>query len=172
MNLHPPLLHTENHERISAPIKAEKRITLNMLTIQLIELPLRTTWTANEPSQRAHSTFPFLLAQENENTSSVYFELDAGDQLGTHTDSAEEVLFIVEGKVEVTVGDESAVVEGPALALVPEMVPHNLNNVGNYRAKVLGFFPSRHIVATFDNAWLPDEANVIDTAQLAELMAE
>lgn len=143
-----------------------------MLAIQLNELMLRTTWTANEPKQRAHSTFPFLLAQENENTSVVYFELNPGDQLGTHTDSAEEVLFIFEGKVEVTVGDESAVVEAPALALVPTLAPHNLNNIGSVRAKVAGFFPARHIVATFDNAWLPDDTNIIDTAIIAEMMAQ
>lgn len=143
-----------------------------MLAIQLNELPLRTTWTDNEPKQRAHSTFPFLLAQENENVSMVYFELNPGDQLGTHTDSAEEVLFIFEGKVEVTVGDESVVVEAPALALVPTMVPHNLDNVGDSRAKVTGFFPSRHLVATFENAWLPDNAHVINTEQLAQMMAQ
>jgi quercetin dioxygenase-like cupin family protein len=143
-----------------------------MLTIQLNELPLRTTWTAKVPNQRAHSTFPFLLAQENENISLVYVELNPGDQLGTHTDSAEEVLFIFEGSVEVTVGDEKAVVEAPALALVPTMVPHNLENVGETRAKVAGFFPSRNIVATFDNAWLPDDSNVVDTAQIAEFMAQ
>jgi quercetin dioxygenase-like cupin family protein len=143
-----------------------------MLTIQLNELPLRTTWTANVRNQRAHSTFPFLTAQENENISLVYFELNPGDQLGQHTDSAEEVLFIVEGKVEVSVGDEKAVVEAPALALVPTMVPHNLENVGATRAKVAGFFPSRDIVATFDSAWLPDDTNVIDTAQIAEFMAQ
>jgi quercetin dioxygenase-like cupin family protein len=143
-----------------------------MLAIKLNELPLRTTWTENEPKQRAHSTFPFLLSQENENVSMVYFELNPGDELGTHTDSAEEILLIFQGKVEVTVGEETAVVEAPALALVPTMLPHNLNNVGSIRAKVAGFFPSRHIVATFENTWLPDDANVIDTEQIAQAMAQ
>ncbi len=141
-----------------------------MLTINLNALPLRTTWTENVPSQRAHSTFPLLGSQENENISLVYFELEAGDQLGTHTDSAEEVLLILEGKVEVTVGDEQAVVEAPSLALVPTMVPHNLRNVGAARAKVAGFFPARDIVATFEQPWLPDGANVVDTAQIATSM--
>jgi len=143
-----------------------------MLAIKLNELPLRTTWTEANPKQRAHSTFPFLLAQENESTSMVYFELNPGDHLGTHTDSAEEILFIFEGKVEVTVGEESVVVEAPALALVPTMMPHNLDNVGDTRAKVAGFFPARNLVATFDNAWLPDNTHVIDTEQIAQMMAQ
>lgn len=143
-----------------------------MLAVQLNELPLRTTWSEVEPRQRAHSTFPFLAAQENEHTSLVYFELNPGDQLGTHTDSAEEILFIFEGTVEVTVGDESVVVEAPGLALAPTMVPHNLDNVGSTRAKVAGFFPSRYLIATFDNAWLPDNSNVIDTKQIAEALVQ
>ena len=75
-----------------------------MLSVNLNELPLRTTWTKDEPKQRAHSTFPLLMARENEYTSTVYVELNPGDQLGTHTDSAEEILFIFDGTVEVTVG--------------------------------------------------------------------
>ncbi|MBZ0294670.1 MAG: cupin domain-containing protein [Anaerolineae bacterium] len=143
-----------------------------MLTVQLNDLPLRTTWTKGESRQRAHSTFPFLLAQENKGISLVYFELNPGDHLGTHTDSAEEVLFIFEGTVEVTVGEEEVTVEAPALALVPTLVRHNLKNVGDTRAKVAGFFPAKQIIATFDHAWLPDDTHIIDTAQLGELMVQ
>lgn len=137
-----------------------------MLSVKLNELPLRTTWTEDVPGQRAHSTFPFLGAEENEKTSVVYFELDPGNELGSHTDSAEEVLLILAGSVEVTVGGEKSIVEAPSLALVPTMVPHNLRNLGTGRAKVAGFFPARHTVATFENAWLPDNANVVDTEQI------
>jgi quercetin dioxygenase-like cupin family protein len=137
-----------------------------MLSVKLNELPLRTTWTENVPAQRAHSTFPFLGAEENEYTSVVYFELDPGNELGSHTDSAEEILLILAGKVEVTVGEAKAVVEAPSLALVPTMVSHNLRNLGEERARVVGFFPARYIVATFDNAWLPDNAHVVDTEQI------
>lgn len=143
-----------------------------MLTVNLNELPLHTTWTENAPQQRAHSTFPFLGAQENENTSVVYVELDPNEELGTHTDSAEEVLLILEGRVEVTVGDETAVVEAPSLALVPTMVPHTLRNVGTSRVKFAGFFPSRYLVATFDNQWLPDNTHVIDTEKMLLSMAQ
>jgi hypothetical protein len=52
------------------------------------------------------------------------------------------------------------------------MVPHNLDNVGSIRAKVGGFFPARHIVATFKNAWLPDNTHVIDTEQVAQMMVQ
>ncbi len=142
-----------------------------MYTVNLQELPLTSSWTKDVPSQRVQSTFPFLGSGENQNVSVVYFELEPGDQLGTHTDSAEEVLFIVEGKVEVTVGDEQAIVEAPSLALVPTLVPHNLRNVGEVKVKVAGFFPVRDTVSVFEQAWLPDETNVIDTAQIAASLA-
>lgn len=141
-----------------------------MLTVNLNELPLKETYVDGVPAQRAYSTFPFLGAQENKETSLVYFELRPGEELGSHTDSAEEVLFIIEGKVEVVVGDESGVVEGPVLALVPTMEPHNLRNVGDVRVKVAGFFPSRYLIATFDNEWQPDGTNIIDTAQIEKMV--
>ena len=142
-----------------------------MLAVELKNIPLKETWTINNPSQRAHSTFPLLGNAENVNTSTVYFELARGNELGAHTDSAEEVLFIVEGRVEVTIGGEKTTVEGPALAVVPEMVPHNLVNRGSGVVKVMGFFPSRYLVATFENEWQPDATHVIDTQKIEEMLA-
>lgn len=141
-----------------------------MLAINLNELPLKETWVNGVPEQRAYSTFPFLGAKENENTSVVYVELQPGEELGSHTDSAEEVLVILKGRVEVIVGDEKGIVEAPSLALVPTMVPHNLRNVGDVPVKFAGVFPSRYLVATFDNEWQPDATHVIDTAQIEQML--
>jgi len=143
-----------------------------MLTVNLNAVPLTHFWAENQPTQRASATFPLLGGQENEQTSVVYFELEPGYELGLHTDSAEEILLILEGRVEVTVGDETGVVEGPALAVVPTMLPHNLRNVGEVQAKVAGFFPVRFIVATFENTWLPNQSNVVDTEQLLASLSQ
>ena len=137
-----------------------------MFTANLNELPLHTTWAENAPQQRAHSTFPLLGSGANENTSVVYVELDPAEELGTHTDSAEEILVILAGRVEVIVGGEKAIVEAPGLAIVPTLVPHNLRNVGSERVKFAGVFPSQYLVATFENKWLPDNTYVIDTEQM------
>ena len=143
-----------------------------MLSINLNELPLKETFVANHASQRAFSSFPFLGSLENQDTSVVYVELNPGEELGTHTDSGEEVLFIFEGRVEVIVGDEQAIVEAPSLALVPEMLPHNLRNVGDVRAKFIGIFPNRYLIATFDHEWQPDGTNIIDTKLIEQMFAE
>lgn len=143
-----------------------------MITVSLNDLELHETWTKNDPEQRCRSTFPLAEALGSENSTLVYFELAPGDHLGRHTDSAEEVLLILSGTVEVSVGEETGQVEQGGFALVPTMVPHDLRNVGEGTAKVLGFFGSPNIVATFDEVWLPDNTPVIDTAAIFAAMAQ
>ena len=92
----------------------------------------------------------------------VYFELEPGYALGTHTDSAEEVLLILQSAVEVTVGEARCRIAAGDLAVVPELVPHNVRNVGTATAKVVGFFPSGHVTATFDEAFLPLRQRVFE----------
>jgi quercetin dioxygenase-like cupin family protein len=47
---------------------------------------------------------PLFLGTGTKNTAVVYFEIEPGYRLGTHTDSAEEILLILEGQVEVSLG--------------------------------------------------------------------
>lgn len=142
-----------------------------MITANLHHLELHETWTENDPTQHCRSTFPLVGALGSENSALVYFELAPGDHLGRHTDSAEEVLLILAGAVEVSVGEETGRLSQGEIALVPTMVPHDLRNVGDETAKVLGFFGSPNIVATFDEVWLPDNTRVIDTAAMFAGMA-
>ena len=60
----------------------------------------------------------------------VYFEVEPGQYLPTHTDSPEEVLYIVAGTGEAHVGDERGVVSAGDLAVIPSMVPHGIRNIG------------------------------------------
>ncbi len=78
----------------------------------------------------------------------VYFELAPGCALGTHTDSAEEVLLVLEGTVEVTVGEATSEAGAGTFVLVPKGAPRNVRNVGDGPARVVGFFPSDHVTAT------------------------
>ena len=65
-----------------------------------------------------------------------------------HRDSAEGLLGL-EGEVEATVGEAHLTLRAGEIAVVPSMVPHGLRNVGQERARVLGFFGSATNVATF-----------------------
>lgn len=138
-----------------------------MVTVDLNKMELNEFVGKDKPTQHCKATFPLLGAHGSKNTATVYFEIEPGDSLGRHTDSAEELLLIMEGEVEVSVGDESCSASKGHLALVPEMVPHDIRNTGSTTAKVLGIFGgANHIVATFDVNWMPADSNVVDTEML------
>lgn len=132
-----------------------------MITARLYADDNHKMWMDADPSLRLRGNFPLHGGTGTENTAVVYFELEPGCALGTHTDSAEEILLIVEGTVEVTVGDETGRIGQGELAVVPEMVPHGVRNVGDTPARVVGFFPSARMVATFEHPFMPMDQRVI-----------
>lgn len=141
-----------------------------MISVELRALPLNETWTDADPAQRCRSTFPLFRAVGTESTAMVYFELDPGNVLGRHTDSAEEVILILEGTVEATIGDERGTLTAGQIAVVPKMLPHDFRNIGEGVVRVVGFFPEARLIATFDNEWLPYRSRVIDTDQIPALV--
>lgn len=138
-----------------------------MTTVNVNEIELNEFIGKEDKKQHCKATFPLIGAHGSKQLATVYFELEPGDNLGRHTDSAEELLIILEGKVEATVGSETKTAISGGLVLVPELVPHDLKNTGNTTAKVLGVFGgANNIVATFDKAMLPTESNIVDTSLL------
>ncbi len=143
-----------------------------MLAVHLSEVSFQEPWVEGVPHQRLRFVFPLLgRGPENEASSVVYFELEPGNELVRHTDSAEELLFIVQGRLELSVGDETRIVEGPSFALVPALAPHGVRNIGSETAKVAGFFAARHVISHFDSVWQPIGTNIVDTAQSEAMMA-
>ena len=98
--------------------------------------------------------YAFPIAAEA-NSAVVYFELDPGAMLETHTDSAEEILLVLEGSVVATVGDESGTLETGGMAVVPAHVPHGARNEGDETARVVGFFTAGTIVSHFAEPFAP-----------------
>jgi quercetin dioxygenase-like cupin family protein len=136
-----------------------------MIKVNVNKLELAEFTGRDNPLQHCRATFPLLGAHGTEHSATVYFELEPGRHLGRHTDSAEELLLILDGTVEVSVGEEKGVLTKGDLALVPVLVPHDLRNTGNDKVRVLGFFGgANHIVSEFDAVWLPVNSNVIDTS--------
>jgi len=136
-----------------------------MLTTDLHQLQLIDFTVPGKPEQRCRATFPLLGSHGTRDLATVYFELEPARELGTHTDSAEELLIILQGEVEVTVGHETGLLGAGQIAVVPKMARHNLRNVGDDTARILGVFGgANHIVATFDESWMPTGSNRVDTA--------
>jgi len=108
-----------------------------------------------DPTIRVRVAFPHSSAVGTASTATVYFELEPGARLGRHIDSAEELLLILEGEGEATVGDESALASVGAIVTVPAMEPHDIRNIGSGPLRVLGFFSASAVVATFDEPTAP-----------------
>lgn len=126
-----------------------------VITVNLNSLPLLEGWYDHDPAVRQRVAFPLFAATGTATTSAVYFELDPGKALGMHTDSAEEILLVLDGTVEATVGAETGQAGRGELVLIPEMVPHSVRNVGQGVARCLGFFSAARVVSTFDQPIMP-----------------
>jgi quercetin dioxygenase-like cupin family protein len=126
-----------------------------MLTASTPKLDLIETSMEGDEEHRVHVEFPVSAATGAAETAVVYFEIDPGHKLATHTDSAEEILYIVQGEGEAHVGDETGRVSAGDLAVVPAMAPHGIRNVGDTRLKVVGFFREATVFSTFPEALMP-----------------
>lgn len=120
-------------------------------------------WYEQDPAMRIRVTFPFFAATGNESTAVVYFEIEPGHYLGTHTDSAEEIVLILAGTVEATLGQETGRLSAGQAALIPAMVPHGVRNVGDEVARCVGFFSSASVISTFDQPMMPLGERVVGT---------
>ncbi len=127
-----------------------------MTTVNLNQLELAEFTGKEDVNQNCKATFPLIGAHGSKDIATVYFEIDPGKNLGTHTDSAEELLVILEGEAIVTIDNEQASAKKGDIVLVPKMVSHNLLNTGTTKVKVLGVFGgANNIVSTFQKEWLP-----------------
>lgn len=134
-----------------------------MYTADLNNLELMEGWATDDESLRMRVTFPVFHAVGAKSTALVYFELEPGDRVGTHTDSAEEILLILEGRAEATVGDEHGTLEVGSIALVPALEPHDVRNIGEGTLRVIGFFSSNSVVSVFEHALQPFGERVVGT---------
>jgi quercetin dioxygenase-like cupin family protein len=106
-------------------------------------------------------SFPAHSATGTASTATVLFELDPGAELPIHTDSAEELLIIVQGTAEARVSDEVGRLSTHQVAVVPPMAPHGLRNVGDDVLRVLGTFSASTVVSTFQQPFEPGGPQVL-----------
>ena len=136
-----------------------------MLTANTTTLNLVDCWLDSDPDRaRVQVNFPLNKAAGTGGGAVVYFEVQPGEYLARHTDSPEEILYIVAGTAEAEVGDERGVVTAGDLAVVPAMVPHGLRNVGEETVKVVGFFCEPEVTSTFAEPMQPIGERVLEQA--------
>jgi quercetin dioxygenase-like cupin family protein len=130
---------------------------------QIDELELFEGWSASDADMRVRAAFPVSAETGACSTAVVYFELEPGRHLGRHTDSAEELLLILSGEGEASVGDERAPVRAGSIAVVPALVPHGVANTGDETMCVLGFFSSNTVLSVFDEPMEPFATRYFNT---------
>ena len=134
-----------------------------MLSVSTPALELVEGWLGSDPQRaRTRVAFPINNGTGAQNSAVVYFEVDAGNRLGRHTDSAEEVLLILAGTADVEVDGETARLSAGDLALVPPMAPHALSNAGDETVKVVGFFSTDQVTSTFEEPVEPFGTAVVE----------
>ena len=125
-----------------------------MFTFDLDDFELMPTG----PGRRV--SFPLHSATGTASTAAVLFELEPGAELPMHTDSAEELLIVVQGTAEARIGDVVGRIAKHEVALVPPMAPHALRNIGDDVLRVFGTFSSSTVVSTFERPFEPDGPQV------------
>ncbi|HSH82365.1 MAG TPA: cupin domain-containing protein [Herpetosiphonaceae bacterium] len=126
-----------------------------MHTADLNNLEMIEAWYEQDPAMRITFKFPFYAATGNENSSVVYFAIEPGHYLGTHTDSAEEIVLVLSGTVEASLGDATGQLAAGQAVLIPAMAPHGIRNIGDETARCVGFFAAAIVESTFDQPMMP-----------------
>jgi quercetin dioxygenase-like cupin family protein len=138
-----------------------------MLKVNLDKLDKMTMHGAeDDPDRKVTGNFALYSAVGTKSGAAVYFELEPGKELGAHTDSAEEIVYVVDGTIEATLGNEKDSLSSGDLGVVPVMERHNFRNVGTSTAKVIGFFSSPNVVSTFEKVFMPANLREFDTTKL------
>lgn len=134
-----------------------------MHTADLTTLAMGDIWYEDDAAMRLKATFPFYAATGNQSSAVVYFEIEPGHYLGTHTDSAEEIVLILTGTVEASLGEATGQLSAGQAVLIPAMVPHGIRNIGAETARCVGFFAAATVESTFDQPVMPFGVQEIGT---------
>ncbi len=126
-----------------------------MMTAQLSDLELTEYWCEADPTLRGRLGLSMHTGNGAASTAVIYFEHEPGEHHGRHTDSAEEVVLVLDGEAEVAAADERLRLRAGGVGLVPATVPHDIRNVGEGLLRVVGFFSSAAVVSHFDETLAP-----------------
>src|SRR5918996_6239037 len=86
----------------------EKICSLLMLKVNLNNLDKMTNYGAeDDPDRKVTANFALYSAAGTKSGAVVYFELEPGKELGTHTDSAEEIVYVIDGTIEAITGNDN-----------------------------------------------------------------
>src|SRR3954471_17240143 len=111
---------------------------------------LSDAWLDHDPAARWRSTSVLGSGTGARAAGASLLEVDPGCRLPRHTDSAEEVIVVIAGEAQVTVGDERTIAAAGEMALVAEMVPHEVRNAGEGVLRFAAVYAAPDVVTTYE----------------------
>lgn len=84
-----------------------------------------------------------------------YLEMDAGAEIPLHHHPHEQGGILLRGRLQLTIGDETRVVEAGAMFLIPPDVPHRAVAVDGPAVVLDVFSPVREDYAALMNRYIP-----------------
>jgi quercetin dioxygenase-like cupin family protein len=126
-----------------------------MIAVQLDQLDLFHAWYEGDSGPQWRAQFPTMGQEEMASLGTVYFELDPGEALPVHTDSKDEIVILLSGSGEGTVGDEVETLHAPGMVFIPALVPHWFRNTGNATLRAFGIFAGADVISTFEQDVMP-----------------
>jgi quercetin dioxygenase-like cupin family protein len=84
-----------------------------------------------------------------------YLEMDAGAEVPLHHHPHEQGGILVKGRLQLTIGDETRIVEAGSLFLIPSNVPHRAVAVDGPVVVLDVFSPVREDYAALTNRYIP-----------------
>ncbi len=91
--------------------------------VDLANLDLLDAWNEHDSAMRIRVNLPFYAASGTEDSAVVSFGIEPGCYLDTHANSAEEILLMLAGTVEASLGDETGRLSTGQAALIPQWCP-------------------------------------------------
>jgi quercetin dioxygenase-like cupin family protein len=97
-------------------------------------------------------------------SATVYFAIPPGKTLGRHTDTAEEVQFILGGSGNLVLDDGTKPVRAGDVVVLTAGTMHDLHNTGSEELRVVAFFAAPQVEQHWtQDAWQPDGVKVTGT---------
>lgn len=96
-----------------------------------------------------------LRTPYGENLMLSYLEMDAGAEIPLHDHPHEQAGMLLEGKLQLTIGDETRVVQPRSMFIIPPNVPHRAVAIDGPALVLDVFSPVREDYAALMNKYIP-----------------
>jgi quercetin dioxygenase-like cupin family protein len=136
-----------------------------MITATLGDHPMNELWLESDPERKFLAGWSLYWNTGNQDSCALLTFMEPDGKIPMHSDSAEEIILVLEGEIEAWLEGEEPVRLTPGMmAVMPALVVHGMHNVGTTRSKVVGFMAANTILTHFpDGKMLPPNTPYLGT---------